>query len=190
MSVKAHRTTGAQTTEPGQHSGEFVNDVRVSPIDEGVGVVEENELSRAARRPWTASGSPPRSRRTTQSRRRDGQNCGHLAPCGCLADLLLGAPWVHFVSEEVYQEVSPREPGENDSARVPKFQVPGDNDLQNHPSFRDDPSDEVPKLQFKIRSVRGLVNANSAPAHPKEHHDRTTLRTKHSRVVSNSIKTK
>ena len=47
MSVKAHRTTGAQATEPGHHNGEFVNDVRVSPIDEGVGVVEEDELSRA-----------------------------------------------------------------------------------------------------------------------------------------------
>ena len=51
MSVKAHRTTGAQTTEPGHHNGEFVNDVQVSPIDEGAGVVEEDELSRAARRP-------------------------------------------------------------------------------------------------------------------------------------------
>ena len=27
--------------------------------------------------------SPPRSRRTTRSRRRDGQNCGHRAPRGC-----------------------------------------------------------------------------------------------------------
>ena len=63
MSVKAHKTTGAQTTEPGHHNGEFVNDVQVSPIDEGVGVVEEDELSRAARRPRTgASGSLPRSR--------------------------------------------------------------------------------------------------------------------------------
>ena len=32
-----------------------------------------------------------------------------------------GGTWVHFVSEEVYQEVSPREPAENDSACVPKF---------------------------------------------------------------------
>ena len=32
---------GAQTTEPGHHNVEFVNDVRVSPIDEGVGVVEK-----------------------------------------------------------------------------------------------------------------------------------------------------
>ena len=60
-SVKAHKTTGAQTTEPEHHNGEFVNDFRVSPIDEGVGVVEEDELSRAARRPRTgASGSPLR----------------------------------------------------------------------------------------------------------------------------------
>ena len=118
MSVKAHRTTGAQTTEPEHHSG--VNDVRASPIDEGVGVVEEDELSRATRRPRTgASGSPPRSRRTTRSRRRDGQNCGHRAPRGWV-DLLPGAPWVHFV-EEVYQKVSVREPAENDSACVPKF---------------------------------------------------------------------
>ena len=118
---KAHRTTGAQTTEPGHHNGEFVNDVRVSPIDEGVDVVEEDELSRAARRPRTGvSASPPRSRLTSRSRRRDGQNSGHRAPRGCPADLLLGAPWVHFVSEE-YQEVSLREPGENDSARAPNF---------------------------------------------------------------------
>ena len=41
----------------------------------------------------------------------------------------------------------------------PKFQVPGDTDLQNTPSSRDDTSDEVPKLQFKIGRVRGLVNA-------------------------------
>ena len=62
------------------HNGEFVKDVRVLPIDEGVGVVEEDELSRAARRPWTgASGPPPRSRRTTRSRRLDRQNCGHRA---------------------------------------------------------------------------------------------------------------
>ena len=48
----------------------FVNDVRVSP--EGAGVVEEDELPRAARRPRTgASGPPPRSRRTTPSRRRE-----------------------------------------------------------------------------------------------------------------------
>ena len=114
------------------HNGEFVNDVRVSPIDEVV--VEEDELSRAARRPRTgASGSPPRSRRTTRSRRRDSQNCGHRVPRGWV-DLLLGAPWVGFVEEEVYQEASPRELGENDSARVPKFQVPGDNDLQKNPS--------------------------------------------------------
>ena len=118
---RCHRTTGAQTTEPGHHNGEFVIDVRVSLVDEGVGVVEEDELSRAARRPWTPSGSLLWSRRTTRSGRRDGQNCGHRAPRGCPADLLLGAPWVHFVSEEVYQEVSPREPGENDSARVPNF---------------------------------------------------------------------
>ena len=64
MSVKVHRTTGAQTTEPGHHNGEFVNDVRVSPVGEGAGVIEEDELSPAARRPRTgASGSPPRSRR-------------------------------------------------------------------------------------------------------------------------------
>ena len=37
---------------------------------------------------------------------------GHSVPRGCPADLLLGAPWVHFVSEEVDQEVSLREPGE------------------------------------------------------------------------------
>ena len=52
-SVKAHMTTGAQTTELGHHNGEFVKDVRVSPIDEGVGVVEEDDLSRAARQPVT-----------------------------------------------------------------------------------------------------------------------------------------
>ena len=34
--MKAHRTTGAQTTELRHHNAEFVNDVRVSPIDEGV----------------------------------------------------------------------------------------------------------------------------------------------------------
>ena len=79
-SVKVQRTTGAQTTEPEHHNGEFVKDVHISPSDEGVGVVEEDELSRAAPRPQTASGSPPRSRRTTRSRRRDGQNCGHRAP--------------------------------------------------------------------------------------------------------------
>ena len=44
-------TTGAKTTEPGHHNGEFVKDVRVSPIDGGVGFVEEDELSRAARLP-------------------------------------------------------------------------------------------------------------------------------------------
>ena len=32
------------------------------------------------------------------------------------------------------------------------------------------------------------MNANSAPAHPKAHHDRTTGRTKHSRVVPNASK--
>ena len=93
MSAKVHGTTGAQTTEPGHHNGEFVNDVRVSPTDEGVSVLEEDELSRAARRPQTgANGSP---------------NCGHRAPRGYPANLLQGAPWVHFVSEEVHQEVSP-----------------------------------------------------------------------------------
>ena len=45
VSVKAHRTTGAQTTEPKHHNSESVNDVRVSPIGGGVGVVEEDELS-------------------------------------------------------------------------------------------------------------------------------------------------
>ena len=57
-----------------------MNDVRVSPIDEGAGVVEEDELSRAARRPRTgANGSPPRSRRTTRSRRRENQKL--RSPC-------------------------------------------------------------------------------------------------------------
>ena len=153
-------TTGAQTTELRHHNGEFVNDVRVSPIDEGVGVVEEDELSCAARRPRTASGSPPRSRRTTRSRRRDSQNCRHRAPRRCPADLLLGAPWVRFVSEEVYQEVSPREPGENDSACVPKLKGQEITIFKKKPSpSRDDTSDEVPKLQLKIGSVRGLMNA-------------------------------
>ena len=32
------------------------------------------------------------------------------------------------------------------------------------------------------------MNANSAPAHPKAHHDRTTGRTKHSRVVPKCFK--
>ena len=41
-----------------------------------------------------------------------------------VGDLLLGAPWVHFVSEEV----SLREPGET------TLHVPGDNDLQNQTS--------------------------------------------------------
>ena len=77
---------------------------------------------------------------------------------------------------------------ERTTLHVSQIQVPRDNDLQNLPSPRDDTSDEVPKLQFKIRSVRGLVNANSAPAHPKAHHDRTTGRTKHSRVVPNASK--
>ena len=36
--------------------------------------------------------------------------------------------------------------------------------------------------------MRGLTNCHSAPAHPKEHHDRTTGRTKHSRVVPNATK--
>ena len=80
---------GRTDDRPGHHNAEFVNDVHVSPIDEGVGVVEEDELSRAARRPRTgASGSPPRSRRTTRSRRCDSQNCGHRAPRACPADLL------------------------------------------------------------------------------------------------------
>ena len=59
MSVNAHRTTGAHTTEPGHLYGEFVNDVRVSPIDEGVGDVEEDELCRAVRRVRTGSPRKP-----------------------------------------------------------------------------------------------------------------------------------
>ena len=55
MSVKAHRTTGAQTTELGLHNGELV------PTDEGVGVVEENELPGAARRPRTGANVTPNS---------------------------------------------------------------------------------------------------------------------------------
>ena len=37
--------------------------------------------------------------------------------------------------------------------------MPGDDDLQKTPPSRDDTSDEVPKLQLKIGSVRGLINA-------------------------------
>ena len=37
--------------EPGIHNGELMNIGRVSPIDESASVVEEDELSRAGRRP-------------------------------------------------------------------------------------------------------------------------------------------
>ena len=88
--MKAHRTTGAQTTEPGHHNGEFVNDVRVSPIDEGVGVVEEDELSRAVPRPWTgANGSPPVVDVTVKTT----LTVHHVGA--------RRAPWVHFVSKGV-----------------------------------------------------------------------------------------
>ena len=49
----------------------------------------------------------------------------------------------------------------------PKFQAPGDNDLQKTPPSRGDTSDEVPKLQLKIGSVRGLVNATLLQRIPK-----------------------
>ena len=88
-------------TEPGLHNGELVNDFRVSPTDEDVGVVEEDELSRAARRPRTgANGSPQSPRRTAGNWRRWSQNCGgrasnaHCAERGCSADSL----WVHLGS--------------------------------------------------------------------------------------------
>ena len=132
--------TGAQTTEPGHHNGEFLNDVRVSRVDEGVGVVEEDELSRAARRtPTGTSGSPP------QCRRRDSQNCGDRAPRGCPRDLLLGAPWIRFVSEEVYQEVSPREPG-GATLQVSQNLKCQEMTFSRKLPSRDDTCDEVPKL--------------------------------------------
>ena len=86
--------TGAQTTEPVHHNGKFMNDVRVSPIDEGVSVVEEDETVTCGT--TTPDWSQrifllPRSRRTTRSRRRDSRNCGHSVPRGSPADLLLGA---------------------------------------------------------------------------------------------------
>ena len=117
-------TTGAQTTELGHHNGEFVKDVRVSPVDEGVGFVKEDELSRAARRPRTgASGSLPRSRRTARSRRLDGQNCRHRAP-------RVGARrtsfWGHLGSiscQKCVKKCPPREPGEIGSASVPKLRA-------------------------------------------------------------------
>ena len=112
--------TRAQTTRSGRHNDKLANDVRVSPTEEGLGVVDEDELPRAARRLRSrADGSPPQSRGTTRSRRRDSRNC--RAPRGCSADLLRGAPWVRFVTAEVYQEGSPREPGGKHSACVPKF---------------------------------------------------------------------
>ena len=160
MSVKAHRTTGAQTTEPGHHNGEFVKDVRVSPVGGGVGVVEEDELSRAARRPRTgASGSLPRSRRTTRSRGLDGQNCGRRAPrvgarraCfwGYLGSISCQKKCVkkcHCVNRE------------RSTLHVPQNSSGRRQRSAEKPPSRDDTSDEVPKLQFKIGSVRGLMNA-------------------------------
>ena len=112
MSVKAHGKTGTHTTEPGHHKGESVHDVRASPIDEGGDDAEEDDPCRTARRPGTgANGSPPRTSRTTRSRRCGGQNCGHRAPRGYPRDLFLRVPWTHFVSEKEHQEVSPREQG-------------------------------------------------------------------------------
>ena len=70
----------------------------------------------------------------------------------------------------------------------PKFQVPGDNDLQKTPPSRGDTSDEVPKLQLKIGSVRGLVNATLLQRIPKSTMIAQLERTKHSRVVSNATK--
>ena len=81
-------------TEPGHQNGEFVNDVRVSPIDEGV----------------------------------ERTNCHvrHDEP----ADLLRGHSEQHEVGVVVVKTAEPRE---NDSACVPNFLVPGDNDLQKNP---------------------------------------------------------
>ena len=190
MSVKAHRTTDAQTTEPGHHNGEFVKDVRVSPIDEGVGVVEKDELSRAARRPRTgASGSPPRSRRTTRSRRRDSRNCGHRAPRGCPADFLLRVPWVHFVSEEkcVKKKCQLREPGETDSARAPKFKC------QEITIFRKPPPTTKPLTRYQNCSSKSgacvdLMNATLHQRIPRSTMIAQLGGTELSRVVSNATK--
>ena len=48
------------------------------------------------------------------------------------------------MSEEVHQEVSPREPGENNSAYVPKFKYQEITICRKPPPSRDDTSDEVP----------------------------------------------
>ena len=147
MSVKAHRTTGAQTTEPGHHNGEFVNDVRVSPIDEG----------RRRRRGRTVT-------------------CGTTTPGLEPADLLRGHAEQHEVGVVVKTAVTVHHVGARRTSfwgtlgpfrvgkkcvkkchrvnpgrttlHVSQIQVPRDNDLQNLSSPRDDTSDEVPKLQF------------------------------------------
>ena len=154
---EGHRTTGAQTTEPGHHNGEFVKDVRVSPIDEGVGVVEEDELSRAARRVRTGASGHAEQHEVGVVTLKTAVTVHHVGARRTSFWEQLGSISCQKKCIKRCHRVSPEE---NDSACVPKFRVPGDDDLQNPPPppSHDDTSDEVPKLQqLKIGSVRGLV---------------------------------
>ena len=127
MSVKAHRDDGRpDDRNRGTTMASSPTTFAFRPLTQVPGVVDEGRtVTCGTTTPGTgANGSPPRSRpNNTKVGRRDQSKL--RSPCtdrvGCPADLLLGAPWVHFVSEKVYQEVSPREPGENDSACDPKF---------------------------------------------------------------------
>ena len=120
MSVKAHRTTGAQTTEPGRHNGEFVNDVRVSPIDEG----RRRRRGRTVTCGTTTPGLEPADLLRGHAEQHE---VGVVTVETAVTLHHVGARrtsfWVYLGSiscrEEVCQEVSPREPGKNDSACVP-----------------------------------------------------------------------
>ena len=114
MSVRAHRTTGAQTTEPKHRNGESVNDVRVSSKKTNCHVRHDDPGPEPA-------GLLRRHAEQHEVGVVTVETDGHRAPRGCPADLLLRVPWIHFVSEEVYQEVSPREPGGERLCMCPKI---------------------------------------------------------------------
>ena len=131
---RAHRKRRAH------HNGESVNDVRVSPIDEGVDDAEDDPC-RTARRPRTgANGSPPRSSRTTRSPRR-GVTEHHEGTHGPPSESTDGP--LSCQKKSIKNRVNP---GRTTAACLPKFQHQGKTNRRNHPPSRDGTSDEVPKL--------------------------------------------
>ena len=93
MSMKVRRTLCLETGEPRHHNDELANDVRVSPTDEHVGVTPD-------------CCQPISSVVTPNSKKSTSFESELRSPCECLADLLLGALGVNFISKEACQSVT------------------------------------------------------------------------------------